>query len=286
METGGLDPYDVLYDNGRFFVANETSNDISVLDLDEDGSLVAVEDSPFDSGIAKPRYLTTDGVRVFTSGAGDSVGVLDMDSETGALTFNSSVYVPGCRGIVTRSGYVYVACETTGEIVVFDIQANGELLLSGYSPITGGGLVSPRSLVFSGTRLYVGNASVTDVCGFNLLGGGNLAPVAGSPFGLSAAPAEQIVANGAKLFGVSGAGGEFLSLTVDIFGAVTEDAISPVVLPGTSFTVVSGGAVAMASAVSADKVDIWTIDDAGVLTAAPSSPYNSIVGIVRMALSD
>lgn len=286
LETGGQDPYDVLYRKGRFFVANETSGDVSVMDLDAAGTLVPVDDSPFHAGIAKPRYLATDGERLYLSGAGDSVGVLDMNPETGSLIFNSSVYVPGCRGLVTRSGYLYVASETAGQIVVFDIQVDGELLLNGFSPITGGGLVSPRSLVFSGTRLYVANATVGDLCGFNLLGGGNLAPITGSPFSISAPAGEQIAANGGKLFGVSGVGGELLSLSVDLLGAVTEDGISPVTLPGSSFSVASAGQVVIASAMSADRLAIWLIDELGVVSEAPSSPVDSLVGIVRVAISD
>jgi len=287
VQTGGLDPYDILHDHGFFFVANETSNTISVFKLDEtQKTIVAVGGSPFSAGAAKAKYLATDGSHLFVSGLGNTVSVLERDSQTGALNFRSSVSVDGCRGLATRSGHLYVAGETTGGISIFDVQPGGELLLNGYSPVTTGGLVSPRSLVVAGARIYAVNSTQAGICGFNILGGGSLSPVSGSPFVASGIASEQLASSSSKLLAPNGAGDRLLSFSVDPFGTVTEDSFSPLTLPGPSFSAMAAGNVVVAATTTAERLEIWTVDATGVLTPGASSPFEAGVGVIRMAVSD
>jgi hypothetical protein len=284
--TKGLDPYDVIYDDGFFFVSNESSNDISVFVLDEvERELALVEGSPFGSGTAQARHLATDGRRLFVAGAGNTVSVLDRDSKTGGLTFNSSILVADCQALAVRSGHLYVASEATGEILILDIQADGELLPNGYSPITTGGLVSPRAMAVAGARIYAVNSTEPTICGFNVLGGGNLSPVAGSPFTASTVAAEQLAATATKLFVCSGDTAQMTTFTLDAFGDVSEDAASPVALAGPSFSVASAGSVVVTSTTSR-KLETWTIDGTGLVSSSAFSPFDAGVGILRVAISE
>jgi DNA-binding beta-propeller fold protein YncE len=286
--TGGEDAYGVVHSNGFYFIAHQTSNDVAVLALDEDAeTLGPVGGSPFACDGSGSKYLAADEDRVYVSNAtGGTVTVFDIDETSGALTLNphSGVSAPGARDLAIWSGHLYVASQTGGSILIFDIMSDGELLPSSLSPFTGGGLASPRALAVAGTRLYVANHGAASLSGFNFQGGGGLSVIAGSPFALSSAGVEELSRNGSKLFAAGGS--VLLSLTIDSFGAVTEDAGSPVALTGPSFTVGSAGAVTTVATTTSESFELWTIDGSGVITAAPSSPIDAAAQILRIAISD
>jgi len=290
FDTEGADPYDVTYSSGFFLVAHESSSDVAVLQLDEGSeTLLAVEGSPFRSDGPGARYLTVGGGHVFVSNSGGgTITVFNLDTSSGKLTLNthSGVPAPGCRSLVTRSSRLYVASESTGGILIFDISTDGELLPNGASPITTGGLADPRALGFASTRLYAANAAGTTICAFNFLGDGSLSPITGSPFTVSASGIESLVRNGTKLLGATGAGGQLLSLSIDSFGALSEDAGSPISLSGPSYTVASAGEVVIAGTTTSRELLSWTIDTAGALADTDSSPEDAGVEILRIALSN
>lgn len=290
VATGGDDPYDILFQDGFFLIAHRTSNSVAVLTLDEAAETLApAVGSPFASDGVGSKYLACDGTRVYVSNTGSgSITVFDFDSATGELTLgdHSGVSVPGCRSLVTRSSRLYVASETAGHIEIFDIASDGELLVNGASPVTVGGLASPRAMAIAGSRLYAANAGEATLCGLNFQGGGDLTAIAGSPFGIAESGVEQLARNGSKLFAVTGVGARFLSLGVDPLGVVTVDAGFPTVLTGPSFTVLSTGSVAVLAATTSRRFETWTIDDLGVVTLSDSSPEESTVEILRIAVSD
>ncbi len=289
-DTGGTDPYDVLFDDGFFFVAHETSDDVAVFKLDEaNETLEPAANSPFATDGSGSKYLATDGVHLFVSNTGtETITVFDFDSEDEELTLNpnSGVSVAGCRSLVARSGRLYVASETAGSIRIFDVASDGELIENGSSPATSGGLASPRAMVAASTRLFVANASSASLAGFVFQGDGSLAALAGSPFLISNLGIEQLARNGSKLFAVTGAGQRFLALTIDSAGVVTEDSTSPVTLSGSASGVASVGGIAAAATTASEEIYLWTIDPAGVVAPASSSPVDSGVQILRMAVSD
>jgi hypothetical protein len=288
VTTDGDTAYGIIFSNGFYFVAHRGSNDVAVLELDDIAeTLTPVSGSPFACDGSGSKYLATDKERVYVANVtGGTVTVFDVDADSGALSLNphSGVSAPGARDIAVWSGHLYVASETSGAILIFDIQSDGELLPNSFSPFIGGGLVSPRALTVSGTRLYAANYAVGSLCGFNFQGGGGLSVIAGSPFGLSTPGIEEVARNGTKLFGA--AGSVLLSATVDSFGAVTEDVGSPFALTGPTFTVQSTGAVATVATTTSEKFEIWTIDGSGVITATPSSPADAASEILRIAISD
>jgi hypothetical protein len=192
----------------------------------------------------------------------------------------------GARGLVVWQDHVYVASESGGSILIFDIASDGELVANAASPLATGGLASPRAVTLAGTRLYAANAASASLCGFNLQGGGGASVIAGSPFAISATGVEALARNGTKLFASSTVGPSFLALTIDAFGAVTEDAVSPFALSGPSTTAASAGAVALAPTTTSEEFVLWSIDPAGVVAPHPSSPIDSGIGIRRLALTD
>jgi 6-phosphogluconolactonase (cycloisomerase 2 family) len=286
--TGGDSAFGILYSKGRYFVAHRGSNDVAVLELDDEaGTLAAVEGSPFACDGSGSKYVAADEDRVYVANStGGTVTVFDLDEDTGALSLNphSGVSAPGARDLVVWSGHLYVASETTGAILIFDIMSDGELLQSSLSPFTGGGLSSPRALALAGNRLYAANFAAAGVCGFNFQGGGGLSVIAGSPFGLSTPGVEELVRNGSKLFAAGGSA--LVSATIDSFGFVTEDGGSPAALTGPAFTVGSAGAVATVATTTSQNFELWTIDGAGVIAPAPSSPTGAGSQVLRIAISD
>lgn len=289
-DTGGTDPYDVLFDDGFFFVAHRTSNDVAVFELDEVEELItAVEGSPFDGDGVGAKFLATAGDHVFVANtASATITIFNRDEENGVLGLNanSGMGVAGCRALVARSSRLYAASETVGQIVVFDIADDGELLLNGSSPVTAGGLASPSAMVAAGSRLYAANTGSATLCGFNFLGDGDLGAISGSPFTVSSTVVEHLAANGSKLFAVTGAGARLVALTIDSFGAVTEDAASPFTLTGPAFGVTSAGAVVVAGTTTSEVLEVWTIGSTGVVAAAGSSPEDAAVEILRLAVSN
>jgi 6-phosphogluconolactonase (cycloisomerase 2 family) len=288
FETGGESPYDVLYDEPWFFVAHEGTGDVAVFKLDEDaGTLVPSVSSPFSGDGAGAKYLASDGKHVFVSNVGGGTLSVFNLSQEGLLTLNShsGVSAPGCRSLAVRSARLYVSCPSSGEILIYDIASDGELLTSGASPATGGGLVSPNALIVAGTRIYAANESAASLCGFNVQGDGSLSAIGGSPFAVSSAGAEGLARATGKLFAVTGAGARLLSLSVDSFGVVTEDTGSPWTLTGRASGVAAAGSVVVA-ATEAGKLEVWTIDELGSLSVADSSPLSVPVDFVRLAISD
>lgn len=291
IATQGTDPYDIIFDSGYFFVAHRTSNNIAVLKLEEAaGSLTAVQSSPFKGDGAGAKYLAMDDSNhLFVSNTGGgTLTIFNLDTSSGVLSINanSGASAPGCRSLAVRSSRLYVASETAGEILVFDITSSGELLQNGASPVTAGGLSSPRAMAVLGTRLYAANVTSGTLCGFNFQGGGDLSTIGGTPFSISASGVEQIVRNGSRLFGVNGAAGSLMALTVDAFGAVSEDAGSPFSTASPSFTVQSAGSVVVAGTTTSRQLRVWILDGSGALAEASSSPFSASAEIIRMVLSD
>jgi hypothetical protein len=290
VNTGGSDPYDVLYHEGFFLVAHRTTNDVAVLDLDEDNlTLVPVDGSPVRTDGIQATYLATYSDQVFVSNPGDSsITIFDFDDDSGALSLNpnSGVTATNCQGILARSGRLYVASQASAQILIFDITDEGELLNNANSPVITGGLTSPRTLISVGTRVYAGNFAEATLAGFNLQGNGNLSALTASPFSISSAGVEQLAALDDKLAAVTGVGASFIFLTVDAFGDLTEDALSPIALTGPGFGVSARGSTFVAMTSTSQNLHVFNESGAGLLTEAAASPVSAGVKLLRVAISD
>jgi len=290
VNSGGQRPWDVLFHDDRFFVANRDSNDVSVLALDESTpKLTSIDSSPFATDGTGGKYLATDGNYLFVANIGSAtISVFDIDSDTGALTLTASsgVAAAHCRTMVARSGRLYVASENDGAILVFDIGANGNLEVHAHSPIKTGGLASPVALARVGTRLYAANWGAATLAGFNIGTDGSLTAIAGAPFTFTGSQALAIAATPAadRLFVATQSVGSFASMALDVLGIATQDTASPYTAKGTTHTAVAVGDVVVVGSGAGKSVESFTIASGGTLTAADDETLSVEVG--RLGVSD
>lgn len=286
--TGGTYPYDVVFLDGYFLVVHRSSNNVAVLELDDElDELIAVSGSPFSCDGIGSRHLATSGSQLFVSNTdSESITIFDFDKDTGGLTLHaeSNVPAPGCQGMATRSGRLYVASRDQDEILIFDIAGDGELFQNAASPASASGLSGPAHLARIGSYLYAANSSASTLSAFSISGTGALISLGGSPFTISGTP-QRLVANGTDLFAVTGGAGSVLSLNTDVFGAVTEDASSPLALGGPGYAVASIGEIVVAATTTSEEYRVYTVSGSG-LTEVEDSPYNALSPILRVAFSD
>ena len=282
--TGGNDPFDVLRQADLFFIAHPGSNDVAAFRLNaEKKSVAAIEGSPFPTGGKSPKYLAFDGERVFVSHVDSgTIGVLDFDPQTGALSPNphSGVPAPGCRSLAAPSERLYVASETRGEILVFDIGSDGKLTQADGSPLKASGLDSPWTLLATGGRLYASDKKEKSLWAFRITGNGAPAPLDGSPFKVSTGGIDAFGQSGDKVFAVSGT--KLLSLTLGSSGQVAEDKGSPILLAGTATALQATGSIVVLATPA--ELRAWTLQDDGTLSHPTSSPVE--VEVVRMAAAE
>jgi len=292
LGSGGKRPWDVIFEHGYFFVANRDSDDVSVLRLDEyTEELVAVEGSPFGTDGAGSQYLATDGEHLFVSNVtGGTITIHDVDEDTGRLDLNahSGESAAGCRSLVVKSGRLYVASETEGSILIFDIAASGELQPSGFSPITSGGVLTPVALALLGNRLYAANSATATVVGYNVLGDGDLGPIAGSPFSHAGAGTLQVAGSSAadRIFLGTSSVSTFASMGLDAIGVATEDASSPHAVGGTAHTVAAKGEGGVVANGGDGSFAAWIVAATGTLTGGDDNPIDLGEEVGRIAISD
>ena len=286
--TGGTDPNEILFDAGRFFVVHRSSNNVSVLSLDEETeTLTAVDGSPFAGDGIGSRYLATDGDYLFVSNtAGGTITIYTIGSDgTLSLNVHSGAGASGCRDLVVRSGNLFVASETSDAILVFDIASDGQLLTNSASPVTVGGLSGPVVLARAGSLLYAANSTASTLSALRIQSDGDLTAVTGSPFSLSSGPAQWIHASSTRVFAVTGTGQRLITLSSDAIGALTEDA--SLTLDGDAFGVRAVESVVQVTSTTHESLSTWTIDaTSGLLTATEASPLVVGIGLLRIAYSD
>ena len=288
--TGGTEPAEVLYNSGHFLVSHETTNNVAVLALDVTaGALGPVAGSPFAGDGGGARYMATNGNRVFLSNTtSGTITIFDWNAQTRALSRNpaSGRVAFGCRGLAVWNERLYVASETSGTIIIFDIGADGSLTPNIATPISSGGLSSPRAILAEGTRLHAANFASPSIAGFNLQGSGDASVIAGSPFATSRDGLEALARNGSKLFAVNGAGAALLAFTIDAAGALTEDAASPLTLSGPSFGLATAGAVVTAVTTTSKKIEVFLIGADGVVAPLTGGVVDAGVELRSVAVSD
>jgi 6-phosphogluconolactonase (cycloisomerase 2 family) len=288
--TGGTDPREIVYHSGHYLVSHATTQNVAVLALDaQGGALAPVSGSPFATDGGGARFLATDGKRVFVSNeTTGTITVFDWNAQTRALTrtAGSGRVAFGCRGLAVWNDRLYVASEPSGTIIVFDVAADGTLAPNPVSPISSGGLSSPRAIIAEGTRLHAANFASPSIAGFNLQGSGDATPIGGSPFAASRSGIEALARNGSKLFAVDGAGAALLAFTLDASGALTEDAGSPFALSGPSTGVASAGSVVAAVTTTSRRIEVFLIDAAGAVTPLAGGSVDAGVELRSVAVSD
>ena len=290
VTPGGDTPWDILYHDGIYYAANTVSNNVTALELDEFNSeLTAISGSPFASDGTTSKFLAADGGFLFVSNVGsETLSIFDIATD-GSLTLNanSNVALTGCQSLAVHESHLYVASESSAQIVVFDIQSDGELLPNAASPVSGGGLTTPRALTVVGSRLYVANNALANVAGFDIDASGALTAVTGSPFGFSQAGAEDMDSDGvSRLFIVGGGFSSLSSMTIDATGVATEDASSPKAVSGPANGVVCPPGTVVVGTTTTETLDSLLIDTDGTLITSAGSPFDAEGEVAQLEVSD
>jgi 6-phosphogluconolactonase (cycloisomerase 2 family) len=292
-DTGGRDPFDILFLEGHFLVAHAASNDVAVLRLDEAARrLEPVEGSPFRTGGTGARFLATDGARVFVANTTEgTLSVFDFDPESGSLELRRDrrTSVPGCRSLLVKSGRLYVASETRGQIVIFDIAGDGSLAVNEASPVEAEGLNSPSTLVACGKYLYAANARSSPLCAFTFAPDGGLEPLPGSPFNLSRSGVTDMAVVGTsprRLFAVTGADSTLIAMTISASGALREEDGSPFDLDGPAQAVEGAGTFLLVPGSRLPAMKAWDLQAAATLSATGVKALATEAALVRTAVTD
>jgi 6-phosphogluconolactonase len=190
---------------GHLYVNDNTAgtNTIAVFDRHADGSLTALQGSPFAAG-----------------GAGTGAGI----GSQGALQ-------------VTSDGKYLLAVDAgSNQISVLRINTDGELSAVGGGPVSSGGS-KPVSIAVHGNLVYVANAGDggSNYTGFTLNPGGHLRPLAGStvPLPDGSSPGDVLFnGDGTRLVGNRVGTSLIDSFTVGGDGLLTAAAASPFAAQG------------------------------------------------------
>jgi 6-phosphogluconolactonase len=277
--------------DGRYLLATDAaSNDVSVLRIRHDGSLVAVDSAP--SGGVQPVSIAVHGPLVYVANAGatgssysgfvlgpfghlhplrGSTIALPAASQPGDILFNAT----GTKVAAARVG--------TSLIDSFRVRFDGRLAAAPGSPIAAQGLgpfgsefrpTNPNQLFVSNAHDGAGNGTVS---AFAVNGLGSLSPIGNSPFAdLQTAPCwVEITHDGRYLFAVNTAVSTISRYaiapggTLTLLGSTTmrnPTGLAPVDArldpSGHTLSVVDGGG---------DSVSTFSVHD-GALTELPSSP--------------
>jgi 6-phosphogluconolactonase (cycloisomerase 2 family) len=131
----GVNPTFVTVEpSGRFvYVADKGSNAVFAFSIQSNGTLSAINGSPFAAG-SQPVAITTDpqGALLYVANHGsNSVSAYVIDSSSGALgAINGSPFATGGTGpnfLAASSAFLYVADQTSNDVVAFAIANNGSL---------------------------------------------------------------------------------------------------------------------------------------------------------------
>ena len=290
--------------DGRYLLSVDAgSNQISVLRINEDGSLVPVAGSPFASGGVEPNSIAVSGDLVYVENAGGTEPNYTgfWLGRGGQLTPipNSTVTVAATSPVLgdvvfNDSGTKLVGVEVgpnagPSQIDSFRVSWNGTLIAAPGSPFTAQGL-GPFGSQFSPTnpnQLFVSNAhngtGLGTVSVFNDSWNGTLAPISSSPFADDqTAPCWLVVSSdGRYLYALNTGSASISSYSIARDGTLTLIGSSPV----------SGlaGGIGTDIALSTDNNTLYLNEaglhtvaafavDGGTVTELPGSPYATPVG--------
>ncbi|MEM7262285.1 MAG: hypothetical protein AAF488_09875 [Planctomycetota bacterium] len=282
LSTAGDTPRGVMYHDRHYIIANQGSDDISILQLSTSSRTVSeVTDSPFTSGGASPEYFALDDDLLFVAnteagtitvheiegGSGDEDD--DTDDEPLSLTWlsDATVDVPGVRSMLVRSGILYAASETESRIYVFDID-DDELVANENSPFESEGLSSPRAIARVGAYLISPSMSASQVAVFRFLGGGELGELGSSPFIVNTGAISWVAPYSTNRFFYAAGLSSFGVSDVTSGGAVSENEVSPVAAGGTVRSVVTASEIVVVGNAGTEEFELYRQDEDGVLTSA------------------
>jgi 6-phosphogluconolactonase len=237
---GSQDAIQVTRDGRYLLVADGGSNQISVLNINADGSLVAVPNSPFASGGTKPVsialhrnlvYVANDGV---TGTPANYAGFsLNAAGQLAPLS-SAPVQVPSANNdlgdvLFNRSGTNLVGIEVASSLIdSFAVTPQGALSADTQVPAQGAGPFGSAFRPTNPSQLYVSNAhnggmNLGTVSAFSVAANGALSPIGASPFAdQQNAPCWVAISpDGQYLFAANAGSGTISSYTINFDGSLT-----------------------------------------------------------------
>ncbi len=286
-----------LADRDRYLLAVDAgSNQISVLQINRDGSLTQVPGSPVSSGGLQPVSIAVHKHLVYVANDGNATTSANYTgfflTNFGQLVPlpNSTVNVPGAANdlgdvLFNSTGTKLVGAEVASSLIdSFRVDHLGYLQTAPGSPYAAQGL-GPFGSAFRPTntdQLFVSNAhnvgdDVGTVSAYDVARNGKLFSIGGSPFAdLQNAPCwVAITPDGQYLFTVNTASGTVSRFSIDQSGDLTLLGSTPVNdnggVGGTDDTVSPDGQNLYINETAAHGVAEMTING-GTLTELPGSP--------------
>ena len=292
VDSGGDGAAAVVERRGKLFLAQPDTDSVVAFRVDQ--GFVELDGPPIATGGDEPSYLAVDADFLYASNVGDgTVSVFHVegaDDEPIRLTLDDDapIAVSGCRGLVSRGDWLYVASETDATIRVFDTLGSDGLREVDASPIAATGLDTPRAVAAIGSHLVVSNASTASVVVFRFTGEGDLVPVTGSPFTMSHGGLESIARSGTtRAYFAGGTGADLLVADIDGNGVLSEITASPYALAGDSFAVVALGDLVVGSSIGdGGTLEPFLEEDDGTLTRATEEPASAEGPVRGMAISE
>jgi 6-phosphogluconolactonase (cycloisomerase 2 family) len=292
-------------DDGRYLLAVDAgSNQISVLRINEDGSLAAVPGSPFASGGIEPNSIAVSDHLVYVENTGGSAPNYTgfRLARDGRLTPipNSTVTVAARASaalgdvLFNNDGTRLVGVEvgpTTGpsRIDSFGVNRDGTLSAAPGSPFPAQGL-GPFGSQFSPTnpnQLFVSNAhngpGLGTVSAFDDSSNGTLTPIGASPFpDHQTAPCWLVISHdGRYLYAFNTASGTVSSYAIARDGTLTligtSAPVSGITGGGTDITLSTDDDTLYVNEAGNHTVAAFAVDG-GTITELPGSPYSTPVG--------
>jgi len=189
--AAGSQPYAVAVDSGQFvYVTNNIDSTISGYAVSTSGALTPIPGSPFPSAGLDPLGVTVDprGKFLYVADAmANSISAYQIDASSGVLTTAGSTPAgsfPDSVSVDPTGNFLFASNSSqSSSVSVYSIDGSTGLL----SPLftsTGSGVSDPYFVAAdpSGSRLYVGNGSPSEILGFRLnRSTGKLKPLAGFP---------------------------------------------------------------------------------------------------------
>lgn len=285
-----------LADHGRYLLTVDAgSNQISVLQVNRDGSLTQVPGSPVSSDGVSPVSIAVHDNLVYVANNGDATDTPNYTgfnlTDSGQLVPlpNSTVNVPGAANdlgdvLFNSNGRKLVGTEVASSLIdSFRVDGLGYLHAAPGSPYAAQGIGSFGSQ-FRPTnpdQLFVSNAhngaGLGTVSAYDVTGTGTLSSIGASPFAdLQTAPCwVAITPDGNTLFAINTGSGTISRYAIDNIGSLT--------LLGTSPVNNNGGVGGTDGSVSPDGQNLYVNETAahgvaemaingGNLTELPGSP--------------
>ncbi len=293
----------VLSYNGKFLYVNNsaTENAVSGFAIRANGALVELAGSPFATGgagigdlyAANPIAIARSKKLLFAANTTDStVTSFTINSNTGALTpvglpvvSGGTMGGGGSLAVDDDENFLFVGNETTGDVSVLSIAADGTLTPVPGSPFALGAGFGPDGITLNpvGDTLYVAGSGSNFLAVLDVAFDGSLTHIAGSPFAYTAGGAITSFVLSSSTRGFSAAtGGVLASYDIDADGAPA--LLASLIVGGNNqavtvtrrgrLAVVSGGSSSFLSTVQvASDGTLTLVDGAPFVTAAPTSGY-------------